>query len=231
MTFNDGRWNIFPSYHIIGDFQTFTQTCHAIYLHHANGSHYDVVTCVKGRDDVMHCATLCQITEEQSSPMQLRKRFASPKISKTEREKDEYQTNNMFRLRKKRNAKLSYNYANYRQSVCESRKVKYATNPQFQADVRESSKVKYATNTQFQADVREYSKVKYATNTEFKAKVQMRRQKTYCQYKSKTRHLLCHQMFSKTNFNGSRFCLLCLPSAAFQKAGHGVQKVFVCKQR
>ena len=80
----------------------------------------------------MHCATLCQSGEEENATMQLRKRFASPKISKSELEKEEYQTNDMFRLRKKLNANLNYsNDANYRQSVRESSKVKYAVYSDF----------------------------------------------------------------------------------------------------
>lgn len=56
MTFNDDRWNA----HVPTE-QLFTDN--AIYLKHCNGNHYEVVTCVKHKNQGNVCAEACLNTE------------------------------------------------------------------------------------------------------------------------------------------------------------------------
>ncbi|XDV25621.1 hypothetical protein PO909_029510 [Leuciscus waleckii] len=159
MTFNDGRWNAHkPTGEVIAN--------NAIYLKNCNGNHYEVVTCVKHRDQDI-CAGKCgNATSNEVRMPCLRKRKVS---DAAQQNKIDY-------------AKTKYHDdTDYRATVREYSKKKYLQNLDFQERVREYSKKKYLQNLDFQERVREYSKKKYVQNLVFKARVREYSKKKYLQ--------------------------------------------------
>ncbi|XP_056093733.1 uncharacterized protein LOC130072579 [Rhinichthys klamathensis goyatoka] len=173
MTFNDGRWNAHkPTGEVIVN--------NAIYLKNCNGNHYEVVTCVKHRDQDI-CAAKCgNATSNEVRMLCLRKRKVSDAAEcdqETKRqkqwkyEKSKYDSDIDFRQNKIAHAKTKYRDVQFQKHVCQYSQMKYKNNVSFQATVREYSKKKYLQNLAFNTRVREYSKKKYLQNLDFKVRV------------------------------------------------------------
>ncbi|XP_056098278.1 uncharacterized protein LOC130077158 [Rhinichthys klamathensis goyatoka] len=183
MTFNDGRWNAHkPTGEVIVN--------NAIYLKNCNGNHYEVVTCVKHRDQDI-CAAKCgNATSNEVRMLCLRKRKVSDAAEcdqETKRqkqwkyEKSKYDSDIDFRQNKIAHAKTKYRDVQFQKHVCQYSQMKYKNNVSFQATVREYSKKKYLQNLAFNTRVREYSKKKYLQNLAFNTRVREYSKKKYLQ--------------------------------------------------
>ncbi|XP_056102196.1 uncharacterized protein LOC130081238 [Rhinichthys klamathensis goyatoka] len=183
MTFNDGRWNAHkPTGEVIVN--------NAIYLKNCNGNHYEVVTCVKHRDQDI-CAAKCgNATSNEVRMLCLRKRKVSDAAEcdqETKRqkqwkyEKSKYDSDIDFRQNKIAHAKTKYRDVQFQKHVCQYSQMKYKNNVSFQATVREYSKKKYLQNLAFNTRVREYSKKKYLQNLAFNTRVREYSKRKYLQ--------------------------------------------------
>ncbi|XP_048020489.1 OTU domain-containing protein 4-like isoform X2 [Megalobrama amblycephala] len=185
MTFNDDRWNAHkPTEEVI--------TNKVIYLKHCNGNHYEVVTCVKHRDQDVCAGTCGNVTLNEVRKPCLRKRKVcdAAESSTTKSDRDRYFNDSEYRQKKLKYFKSKYGidtdyrgkklkklYEKYHRSgevkvsKCESSKNKYSSNIEFQKRVCQYSQMKYKNNVSFQGSVWEYSKKKYLQNLAFKKRL------------------------------------------------------------
>ena len=151
-TYNTDRWNVY---------RVLTSDCGGVYLKHLDGSHYEVVTCVKDTLDCNRCAEVCCAfhTDKNPSKMTLRKTNLQETISDSERKK-------MWNKRKYESD------LEYQEKKKKDSKTKYASDLEFQQRVKDLSSSKYASDLDFQQSVKDLSKRKKAKVKDDKKDIQ-----------------------------------------------------------
>ncbi len=154
-TYSQEKWLKYSSSNVSHNRHSCEQN--GIYLKHVNNCHYEVVVCVKTKDD--SCASFCKSPFENSMfNASLKGSYAN----KLNRQKLQYASNSAVKERQKIQVNKRYHIdETYREKVMTSSIKKYIRNEEHREKVKKYSEDKYNSSNLHRETIKQYSTDKY----------------------------------------------------------------------